>query len=245
MRSSRVKLAIVALVLTGALPLTKARAQFGLPGLPQVVIDPSAIGKLVSSLNQQLQQIQMQRNQLQQQIRSMQKLASPPWRQITGAMTQLDQLMRDGQSLAYQVRNLQSQFNATFPVTRAIIDWPSEERAQAQRTIATLRASLNAASVQASSFTTGLDRIAQMKSAVGTVQGHQAAIELQNSASIFTAEELVLLRQALMTQANAQAVYYAHQINQIAQRDETVRAQLSADAVRGAVRPEISLRVVP
>ncbi|MEP6495564.1 MAG: hypothetical protein ABJF01_22955 [bacterium] len=245
MRNKHVKAAIVAVVLTGPLPFTKASAQFGLPGLPQVVIDPSAIGKLVSQLNQQLQQIQMQRNQLQQQVLSMRKLANPPLRQISGAMSQLDQLMRDGQSLAYQVRNLQSEFNATFPVTRAIIDWPTEERAQAQRTIATLRASLNAASVQASSFTTGLDRIAQMKSAVGAVQGHEAALELQNSASIFTAEELVLLRQALMSQANAQAVYYAHQINQTAQRDETIRAQLSADAIRGAVRPEVSLRVVP
>ncbi len=241
LRINRVVGALLALVV----PTVTANAQFGIPGLPQVVIDPSAIGKLVSSLNQQLQQIQMQRNQLQQQILSMQKLASPPWRQITGAMSQLDQLMRDGQSLAYQVRNLQTEFNATFPVTRAITDWPNEERAQAQRTVATLRASLNAASVQASSFTTGLDRIAQMKNAVGTVQGHQGALELQNSASVFTAEELVLLRQAFMTQTNAQAVYYAHQVNQTAQRDETVRAHLAADAIRGTVRPEISLRVVP
>jgi P-type conjugative transfer protein TrbJ len=210
-----------------------------------VVFDPTAVAKLVSQIESQLKQITMQRTQVEQQLLAMEKLADPPWRNIEDAMRQLDRLMRDGSALAYQLSDLDQQFRTLFPVTRVITDWPTEERTNAERIVSTMRAAVEAAQMQAASFPTGLDRIARMKAAVGSVQGHEAALELENAATVFSAEELMLLRQAVMTQANMQAVYYAQQVNAVAQRDETIRAQLAAAAVPGLRHPEISMRVDP
>ncbi len=277
--ASVLRIAVVASLITIAMPAS-ARAQFpglpGLPGLPGfpglpgvpgfpglpgipgipgipglpgggplVVFDPTAVAKLVAQIKSQLEQITMQRTQVEQQLQAMAKLADPPWRDIESSMRQLDALMRDGGALAYQLSDLEQQFRALFPVTRVIADWPTEERASAERIVATMRAAVEAAQMQAASFPSGLDRIARMKAAVGSVQGHEAALELENAVAVFSAEELMLLRQAVMTQANVQAVYYAQQVNAVAQRDETIRAQLARDAVPASRRPEISMRVEP
>ena len=205
------------LALSGVLAImmtAPARAQIpGLGGIggifgggPIVVYDPSAVAKLVDQLRAQAEQIGMQQTQVEQQLLAMRKLPNPPWREIRLAMEQLEALMRNARALTYAIENLDQEFQATYPVTRIILDWPAEERAQAERMVATMRATVNAARTQAASFAPGLERIAEMKAAVGAIQGHEAALELQNTATVYTAEELMLLRQAILSQANAQAI---------------------------------------
>src|SRR2546425_354370 len=80
---------------------------------------------------------------------------------------------------------------------------------------------LAGARAQAQVFHDGLDRLTQMKGRVATVQGHEAALELQNTATVFTAEELMLLRQALMAQSSMEAVYYTNRVNTEAQQAAT------------------------
>jgi hypothetical protein len=84
-----------------------------------------------------------------------------------------------------------------------------------------------------------------MKQLNGAVDGHEQALELQNTAAVYSAEELMLLRQAAMAQTNIQAVYYANQINAEAQRDATVRATLGQLASPQAAPSNVSLRVTP
>src|SRR5260221_13492070 len=75
---------------------TAVHAQFGF-GLgfgPQIVFDPSAVGKLVDQLARQAEHIAVSRDQLQQQVIALRKLSSPPWRDITVAMAQIDALTR-------------------------------------------------------------------------------------------------------------------------------------------------------
>ena len=62
---------------------------------------------------------------------------------------------------------------------------------------------------------------------MGTIQGHEAALELQNSVTVFTAEEVMLLRQALMAQTSMQAVYYADRVNSESQQAATIDARLN------------------
>ena len=121
-----IRATFVALALVAA-PGTELQAQFGIPGLgglvggllskgPQVVVDPTAIAKLVTQLDQQIQQIQVARSQLQVNVDNMRKLANPPWRRINATMAQVDQLAQQGQALAYTLRNVDAQFRQTFPV---------------------------------------------------------------------------------------------------------------------------------
>jgi len=213
-----------------------ARAQF-------VVLDPANLARSVLHYARRLEQFDLQKKQYEQQIAAMRKLPNPPWRSISQTVMQLQALMADGRALAYQLANLEAQFRATFPVDRSFRDWSTERRNQAQRTVATMETVLAGAHQQAQSFDDGLQRIAQIKSRVGSVEGHEGALELQNTATVFSAEELVLLRQALMAQTSMQAVYYADRVNTEAQQAATIDERLnglSAPSQRGR---SISLRV--
>ena len=230
---------LIALALLAA---PSAHAQFGFGG---IVLDPSNLARNVLHYARRLEQIAMQKQQLQQQLVAMRKLPNPPWRDIRQTVARLDGLMADGRALAYRLQNLEQQFQATFPVGRAFRDWPSERRAQAERTVATMGTVLAGARAQAQVFNDGLGRITDMKARVAAVQGQEAALELQNTATVFTAEELMLLRQALMAQSSMQAVYYANRVNAEAQEAATIDDRLTALSAPARRSQPVSLRVTP
>ena len=219
-----------------------AHAQFGLGG---IVLDPSNLARNVLHYARRLEQIAMQKQQLQQQLVAMRKLPNPPWRDIRQTMAQIDGLMADGRAISYRLQNLNQPFQATFPVDRVFRDWPTERRAQAERTVATMGAVLAGARAQAQAFNDGLGRLTDMKGRVATVQGQEGALELQNTATVFTAEELMMLRQALMAQSSMQAVYYANRVNTEAQQAATIDERLTALSVPARRSQPVSLRVTP
>ena len=243
MKKAPYRLARAALLIAVALlaPGT-VHAQFGLGG---IVLDPSNLARNVLHYARRLEQIAMQKQQLQQQLVAMRKLPNPPWRDIRQTMAQIDGLMADGRAISYRLQNLNQQFQATFPVDRVFRDWPTERRAQAERTVATMGAVLAGARAQAQAFNDGLGRLTDMKGRVATVQGQEGALELQNTATVFTAEELMMLRQALMAQSSMQAVYYANRVNTEAQQAATIDERLTALSVPARRSQPVSLRVTP
>src|SRR2546428_12473074 len=110
----------------------------------------------------------MKKQQSQQQIVAMRKLADPPWRDIRQTMAQIDGLMADGRAIGYRLQNLNQQFQATFPVDRVFRDWPTERPAQAERTVATMGAVPAGARAQAHAFNGGLGRLTDKKGPVAT-----------------------------------------------------------------------------
>ena len=233
-----VALAVIAMSL-GARP---AEAQFF--GSP-IVFDPSNFVRNVLHYARRLEQMNMQRQQLQQQVAAMRKLRNPNWREINSALAQIDALMQQGQSLAYSLRAIDTEFQRTFPGAQAFRDYPGEERTQAVRTLATMRGALNAANRGAREFPTSVARLDAMKRQLGTIQGHEEALELTGTIDMYSAEELTMLRQAVSGLTNVQAVYYADQINADAQRTTTFRANLAAMSAPGPRYAPISLRITP
>jgi P-type conjugative transfer protein TrbJ len=209
------------------------------------VYDPANYVENVLHYTHQLVQIRYQVQQLNAQLQAMRKLASPPWRDIRVTESALNTAMQQGNALTYVLRNAGQQFGNTFPVNRQIKDWPSEEQSQNGRTVATMRATLDANQAQNSTIPTGLDRLTQMKAAVGQVQGHEQALELQNTATVFNGEELMLLRQAVMAQSNAQAVYFGSQANAEIQRDASIRNTMAGFAATPPTPADESLEVQP
>ena len=185
-----------------------------IPGIPQLVFDPRALYEQGKTIQQRIEMIGLQKRQLQYQIDALRKLSAPNWRQIGVLMYQMDTVMREGNALAYSLSNIDQQFQQTFPGYRVPVDYPAESREQMARTLATMRAALNVASLQARDIGYGQQTLAQIKARMGSAQGHQQAIELQSTLIGFTADELSSLRQAIATQTNTQAVYQAYQIQQ-------------------------------
>lgn len=196
---------------------TLVHAQFGIPGLPQLVFDPRALAEQGRTIQQRIEMIRMQRQQLQHQIDALRRLPNPNWRQIGTLIYQMDAVMREGNALAYSLSDIDRQFQQTFPGYRVPVDYPAESREQVARTLATVRAALNVASMQARDVGYGQQTLAQIKARMGSAEGHQQAIELQSTLIGFTADELSALRQAIATQTNSQTVYQAYQLQQEAQ----------------------------
>jgi len=108
-----------------------------------------------------------------------------------------------------------------------------------------MRGTLNAVNRAAQDFPTSVARLQAMKQQFGSVQGHEAAIELNGTIGMYSAEELTMLRQAVSELTNVQAVYYANQVNAEAQRQATFRARLATMSAPGPGYADVSLRILP
>lgn len=204
-------------IMVGAACLTipvSAHAQFSIPGLPQIVIDPRNLVQNARQVAQAATQINNQRLQIEYQLRALAKLSRPNWRDINDLMSQLDLVMQEGESLAYSASDLDEQFRRTFPGYELPAGWVASDaqRTQATRALATLHASLSATRRQMQDIRPGIVRLQQIKAQMGGIQGTQQAVELQNTLQAYTAEELVMLRQAVAVQTNAIAVAQAQQV---------------------------------
>jgi P-type conjugative transfer protein TrbJ len=219
---------------------TTSRAQF-----TAVVFDPTNFARNVMHYTARLQQMSMQVQQLQQQIVAMRKLGNPSWRQINATLTQADALMQQGQSLAYSLSAIDAEFQKTFPGVQVFQNYLADETTQATRTLATMRGALNAVNRAAQDFPTSVARLQAMKQQLGSIQGHEQALELNGTIGMYSAEELTMLHRAISALTNVQAVYYADQVNSEAQRQATFRARLAAMSAPGPAYAPMTLTVTP
>ncbi len=243
---ARTRLLAASLAVAFGLGLTPspARAQFGLLG-SGIVFDPSNFARNVLHYARRLEQMNLQRQQLQQQLTAMRKLRAPNWREINATITQMDALMQQGQALGYSLRAIDAEFQRTFPGAKAFQNYPTEQQTQAARTLATLRGALNAANRASRDVPTSVGRLDAMKRQLGSIQGHEEALELNGTIGMYSAEELTLLRQAVSALTNVQAVYYADQVNGQAQEAATVRERLATMSAPGPRYAPLSLRITP
>jgi hypothetical protein len=105
-----------------------------------------------------------------------------------------------------------------------------------------LAGALAGADLQRSSLTAGTAQLDAIKGQLAGVQGTQGVLELSSTVHVFTAEELVLLRQAIVAQTNVASVYYGNEVTTRAQSDEDARALYQGMASPALRRAVVSLR---
>ncbi len=204
----RTSLLFAGVLVVGLLP-ARATAQFA-------VYDAANHSENILQVAKAISQINNQRLQIQYQLQALKKLGGATWRDIRPLVQQLDALMQQTQALAYSLANLDQQFQQTFSgwqATSSNLALPVNQRRQAERTLGTMRAALNVLNEQARQFAAGQATLAAIKAQMGSIDGHQEALELQATIDAFNAEESALLRQTLLTQANIDAVYNAWVVN--------------------------------
>jgi type IV secretion system protein TrbJ len=230
--------AAMATMLAGVLLARPAEAQW-------TVYDPANYVENALQYTHQLIQIKYQLQQLQYQLQALSKLAGAPWRDVNAPLADIASVMGGPKSLGYAAPSVTTTFQTLFPASRPVQNWPTEQVTRAQTSVDLLQAALEATAQQQSAIAPGEQTIERMKQLNGAVQGHEQALELQNTAAVYSAEELMLLREAAMAQTNIQAVYYANQMNAESQRDVTARATLDQLATLPAPAADVSLRVSP
>ena len=212
-----------------------------------VVVDPSNLAQNVRQVLHSVQQINNQRQQITFQIQALRKLPNPNWREIATLVRELDLRMQEGVALGYSIEALDQEFERTFPGHRAEVNnlqIPVAQREQALRTLGTMRAALNVLHWQSRNFQSGQQQLAEIKASMSGIGGTQEALELQSTIDAFLAEEVGLLRQAVATQTNVQAVYNAYVVNQETQTRANYRAMMDRmSAVPAASGRNFSLRV--
>src|ERR1700682_4206225 len=128
-KRARIRLAQILVLACAALAPVRAETQVGLLS-SGTVFNPSNFARNILHYAGRIEQMNLQRQQLQQQLVAMRKLRNPNWRQISSVMTQMDALAQQGQSLSSGLRAIDAESQKTFPGTKAFTNYPAEERSQ-------------------------------------------------------------------------------------------------------------------
>jgi P-type conjugative transfer protein TrbJ len=227
-------LGIALLALIGVSP-GDARAQFA-------VFDASTFGEAIKEAANQATQISHQVAQIQNQVTALRKLVHPTWRNLTGTLSNLNVDFGSASGIVYGSGNPTAALRSTFPGGRASVQYIPERAAQVSRALGTAAAVLSAAQHQAQTFAAGLRQLADMNAQLGSIHGHEEALELANSIALFQAGENVLSRQATEAANNLQAVRMAQEVTDSAQPEANAHAWYAQLAVDAPHRALISFR---
>jgi type IV secretion system protein TrbJ len=181
----------IAIALTlGLLGPSSARAQFA-------VVDATNYAENVLQYGRMLEQLRAVQSQIANQVIALKKLANPRFRDVARSWATVNSAMADGRGVVYGQPSAVSSMQGAFPGEVANRQYVPERVAQVAKTLATAAAVLKAAQAQSSTFNGGRQQLDAMKSQVGTIQGHEEALELQNTVAVFGANEAMLTRQAI------------------------------------------------
>jgi P-type conjugative transfer protein TrbJ len=206
-----------------------------------IVEDPWNLTYNTAQYLKQIDQIAMQIEQLNGQLQDMRHLASFPGRNVEALLNQVSGLLGQSQSLGYAAANVGGTFDQYFTPSQVAQRWAPSRQAQAQAALDVMQAAVVATNRQQDAVAPAEVAIAGMKRLNTGLVGQQQALELQNSAAVYSAEELTLLRQAAMLQTNIEAVYDADRLAREAQRDTTITAMLTTLAAPVMAAPSMSL----
>ncbi len=201
--------------------------------------------QFAEQIYQHYQQISNQVIQINNQLQALRKLSNPNWREVYDLLANLDFIMRQGQALAYSYKNIDAQFQQTFPGFAEVQNWPVQRQTQAVRSLDTMRTGLDTAAEQFRHDIADQLFLEKIKLQLSTIHGHQEALELQSTIQMYTAQELGVIKQSLAVANNLQAVYYGHVLNREAQSEATVAAALSRTVTSNAGQAAPGYSAIP
>ena len=226
---------------------SRAHALFGLPVLPQVVFDPTAVAKLVAQLGQLQNQLNVARANAAAFLANTRKLTSPyAWRSINSAVATVDGAMGSGQALGYSAGALPGRLAVTFPgYAYNPATAPADARARHEVTLATLKGALVAGQATGLQIGQSMSQLVTMKRQLAAATSAQQAAEVTATALVTQAEETTLLRQQLLAQASAEAVHTAEEANRELQGTAAVQALFTGPARALTASPPVRPRMDP
>lgn len=200
-----------------ASPTRPAQAQL-------VVTDPTnLIQNIISAIQniyavaQQVQQLSNEATQISNQVQQLRDMAnqasvlrSTEWGQVQSAIAALTNAVHIGQSLAYDLPNLQRQFQAQFPGYVAPTNWTTQTQQSSQATLDTLNGTLRSAGLNIGDFQSVDAALAALRSTNDSASGRNELMQVANSLASLQVAEMTKMRQLLALEINAQNVWKAH-----------------------------------
>jgi type IV secretion system protein TrbJ len=203
-----------------------------------IVYDPVVASNVVAQTAKVVDEINILNLQLISINKTLQQLKNSQyqWSNVQNIIQNLGKTIQQANGIAYNASNLDQQFKKYFPGFQSVTNYTQFYQDLVKKTQDTFNGVLQAEGNIANVLANEQSRLnflqKQMQSAQGQTQAIQAAAQFASE----QISQLQLLRQAVVTQTNAQTIYYAEQVQQQA----TTRAQESQIINAGSTTaPEI------
>jgi P-type conjugative transfer protein TrbJ len=186
---------------------------------------------------EQAEQIYNQYEQIAYQVKALEKLDIHTWRDLSPAFSRLVSLVNDADAVLYNTDQLDQRFFETFPAGEGYLNYSDDSWRALYRTMETLRISLQSVHEITSSDETDLESLAAIEAEIEGAQGHEEVLEAIGDLLSWNAKQTLLSERINASEANAEAVARAYEINEAARSRESYAAFLegtAVDAVSGA-----------
>lgn len=181
------------------------------------VIDYAALGQLAS----QLSQLQIETRYIQQALQGLNG-NQYQWSNAQGLINNLGAIVSQSNGLAYSASNLNQAFQTAYPGYQAPANFSQQYQNNVTLTLNTLNGILQSQGSNAADFQNENTRLAFLQAQAQSAQGQTQAIQASAQIASEMVSEQQLMRQTLIAQSNAEAVYDAAQVQNAA----SVHAQL-------------------
>jgi len=213
---------------TGALAIALALSLVVAPAprtqAQMVVLDPvNLIENIISAIQniyavaQQVQQLTNEATQISNQVQQLRDMAnqasqlgSPEWGQVQSAIAALTNAVHIGQSIAYDLPNLQAQFQTQFPGYVPPTNWNTQYQQLSRSTLDTLNGTLRSAGLNIGDFNSVDAALSSLRSANDSASGRNELMQVANSLASLQVAEMTKMRQLLALEINAQNVWKAN-----------------------------------
>jgi P-type conjugative transfer protein TrbJ len=169
-----------------------------------------AVAQQVQQLSNEATQISNQVQQLRDMANQASQLGSPEWGQVQSAIAALTNAVHIGQSIAYDLPNLQAQFQTQFPGYVAPTNWNTQYQQLSRSTLDTLNGTLRSAGLNIGDFNNVDAALSSLRSANDSASGRNELMQVANSLASLQVAEMTKMRQLLALEINAQNVWKAN-----------------------------------
>lgn len=203
-----------------------------------VVKDPWSLAELQMQYEKMIEQLTTLKEQAEgiakeliYMDKQVQKLVNSKydWGGVQKDLTNLSDIISQMQGIAYSAEDLDKIFTETFPGYQSKQNYIKQYEEIITKSQNTLNGVLHLVNKVSEDFTKVEKRLNDLKEASESAVGETSAIQAASQIAIEQVEQTELLRQTVMAQANAEAVYYAAEL----QKEASVKADLDAVVAKG------------
>jgi P-type conjugative transfer protein TrbJ len=159
----------------------------------------------INEAQQLANQIQQYRNMLQ----NTESLAGGDWAGMNNAISRLDALLQQGQSLAVSGSNYEKAFSARFPGYSPTNDYVGSYRQWSDTSMDSILGAMRVANMQVQGIADERQALSRLRAAASTSEGQKAALDASNQIALSQVEQLQQLRELMVAQMQAQGTYMA------------------------------------
>jgi P-type conjugative transfer protein TrbJ len=158
-------------------------------------------------------QLETELKQLTEQLKQGQKSPQQFFGSIQQDLGQLAQIVQGGQALAYSMGNLDAQFRNTFPgYSSSNSGYFNNYKKWSQTSLDTTLSTLRAVGLQGQQLNSAQSVLAQLRMMSTGAGGQMQAAEVGNQIAEQQVEQLMSLRQLMLTDLQSKQAYQAEQI---------------------------------